>query len=185
MARFSLLLVLLMSFIFVNAQQYEPKWIGSANLLIIEGDTIAKPLEKANVKLKTAHSAGKIIFGIGNTRKKCIIEGSKSPVSINLGVPFAIIVKCKNNESDPNSFIQVIKFERTKKERKTELASINWLETVDEGNMELIPFEADSYGKSSYILTFPELIFGEYGIRILNPDTEDEKIPVFHCFGIY
>lgn len=181
----TLTIFILFSSIVINAQQFEPKWIGSANVLEIDGDTISQPLEKANVKLKTSHSAGKLIFGIGNTRTKCIIAGTKSPVSVKMAKPFAIIVKCKNNESDPSTFIQVIKLERTKNERLTELANMNWLETVTEGNMELIPFEADSYGKSSYILTFPEIIFGEYAVRILNPDNEDEKIPLFLCFGLY
>ena len=76
------------------------------------------------------------------------------------------------------------KLEEKKKERKTELANVNWLGNVSEGNMEYISFNGKRYGQSSYILTFtaPD---GEYGVRVLNPNDKDEKAPVFFCFGIH
>ena len=89
-----------------------------------------------------------------------------------------------DNASDPTSFIQVVKFEEKKKERKTELANVNWLGNVSEGNMNFIPFTGKRYGNSSYILTF-EAPEGEYGVRVLNPNKEDEKVTVFYCFGIH
>ncbi len=48
--------------------------------------------------------------------------------------------------------------------------------------MQIVPYEADVYGKSSYILTVPPLE-GEFGVRILNPNDRDEKVPVFYCYG--
>jgi hypothetical protein len=47
---------------------------------------------------------------------------------------------------------------------------------------ELVPFEADVYGKSSYILTLQPRN-GEFGVRIVNPNNLDEKVPIFNCFG--
>ena len=93
-------------------------------------------------------------------------------------------MKCKDNESDPTSFIQIVKFEEKKKERKAELSSVNWIGNVSEGNMEYVPYEADTYGKSSYILKVAP-IEGEFGVRVLNPNEKDEKVVLFYCFGAH
>lgn len=98
--------------------------------------------------------------------------------------PVTLVVKCKDNETDPKTFIQIIKFEEKRKERKTELAKQNWVGNVSEGNMTLVPFDADTYGKTSYILTMQPQE-GEFGVRILNPNVTDEKVPIFNCFGIH
>lgn len=166
------------------AQQFEPKWIGNVVLLNVEGDTIATPLEKANVQIKTTASAGRIITGIGNIRQKAVIKGAHSTVQTNSNKPIILIIRCKDNESDPTSFIQVIKFEETSKERKTEFSKVNWLDNVSEGNMKLLSYDADIYGKSSYILTISPIL-GEFGVRIVNPNDVDEKVLIFNCFGTY
>lgn len=176
--------VLLFGNIVLEAQSFEPKWVGSASALTMDSDTVAIPLEKANVKVKTSSSAGLILVGIGNVRKKCVIKGGRSTVQLAPDSMIRIIVRCKENDQDPTSFIQVIKFEEKKKERKAEIANVNWLGNVTEGDMHIIPFEADAYGKSSYLLTFPAQE-GEFGIRILNPNEIDEKVPLFQCFGVH
>jgi len=76
------------------------------------------------------------------------------------------------------------KKEEKKKERRAELANVNWLGNVSEGNMEYINFQGKRYGKSSYILTFPA-IDGEFGVKVMNPNERDEKTTVFYCFGIH
>ncbi len=163
-------------------QKFEPKWVGNVVLLNIENDTTAIPLEKANVQIKTTQSAGRLLAGIGNVRRKAIIKGAHSSVQTSPNRPIILIVRCKDNETDPSSFIQIIKFEETSKERKTELASMNWLDNVSEGNMKLVDFDADMYGKSSYILRLPPQS-GEFGVRTLNPNDTDEKVTIFYCFG--
>ena len=181
-----LFLITLFCFVFrpsnIYSQQYEPKWVGAVNILSIEGDTISVPAEKANVQIKTTQSAGKIIFDIGNIRQKGIIKGSKSPIQCDVNKPIYIVVKCKENEVDPTNFIQIIKFEETRKERRTELAMENWLGNTSELNSIIVPYEADTYGKSSYILRM-EPQEGEFGVRILNPDALDSRAPIFYCFG--
>lgn len=171
--------------LFASAQKFEPKWAGEVAVINVEGtDSAYVSTEKANVKVKTSNSAGRLLVGIGNTRRKAMIQGGQSPVQIKPQDEVVLIVRCKDNESDPTAFIQVVKFEQNKKERKTELASINWVGNVSEGNMKLMPYEADQYGKSSYILKFrPE--DGEYGVRVLNPNERDEKVTIFYCFGIH
>ena len=131
-----------------KGQQFEPKWVGQVVLLNTEnGDTIALPAEKANVQIKTSQSAGRILVGIGNVRRKVIIQGSKSTTQTHPERPVTLIVKCKDNLTDPSSFIQVIKFEETRKERRTELAKENWLGNTSEGNMKIIPFRQTHMGQ--------------------------------------
>ena len=171
--------------LFVNAQQFEPKWVGEVSIAQIQrNDTVMIPTEKANVKIKTSNSAGRLLVGIGNTRRKVVIQGGESPVRINPDGEVTLIIKCKDNESDPSSFIQIVKFENKKKERRTELSNINWVGNVSQGNMELVPYDADQYGKASYILKF-QPAEGEYGVRVLNPNEKDEKVTIFYCFGIH
>lgn len=182
-----LLIVFTLAFasLFGVGQQFEPKWVGQVVLLDTEsGDTIAIPTEKANIQVKTTQSAGRLLVGIGNVRTKVIIKGSKSNTQVHPDRPVTLIVKCKDNLTDPTTFIQVIKFEETRKERKTELANENWLGNTSEGNMKLVPFEADSYGKSSYILKLAPQS-GEFGVRVVNPDVRDEKVPILYCFGAH
>ena len=182
-----LLIVFTMAFasLLCKGQQFEPKWVGQVVLLNTEnGDTIALPAEKANVQIKTSQSAGRILVGIGNVRRKVIIQGSKSTTQTHPERPVTLIVKCKDNLTDPSSFIQVIKFEETRKERRTELAKENWLGSTSEGNMKIIPFEADTYGTSSYILKLAPQS-GEFGVIVHNPDVMDEKVPVFYCLGAH
>jgi hypothetical protein len=50
--------------------------------------------------------------------------------------------------------------------------------------MEYVPYEADTYGKSSYILKVAP-IEGEFGVRVLNPNEKDEKVVLFYCFGAH
>ena len=52
---------------YAMSQSLEPKWAGSVSLIVVDGDSIAVPAEKANVKVKTANSVGRLLVGIGNT----------------------------------------------------------------------------------------------------------------------
>ncbi len=166
------------------AQKFEPEWAGEVSVLKIDGDTIVIPTEKSIPQVKTSSSAGRLLVGIGNVRRKAVIKNGRSATQIQPDDIVTLVVKCKDNDSDPTSFIQVVKFEEKKKERKTELANENWLGNVSEGNMEFVNFNGKKYGKSSYILTF-QANEGEYGVRVLNPNDKDEKVTVFYCFGIH
>lgn len=184
MKKLTLFLFCLFFSMIAFSQNFEPKWAGEVVVLNTENDTVAIPTDKANVQVKTSNSAGRLLVGIGNTRQKIVVKGPKSATQLTPDGPLTLIVKCKDNESDPTTFIQIVKFEEKKKERRTELANINWLGNVSEGNMEYIPFEADRYGKSSYILTM-QPVEGEFGVRVLNPNDKDEKVTIFYCFGIH
>lgn len=167
-----------------RAQSFEPEWVGEVLVLTVDGDTVPTKTEKCNVQIKTSSSAARIITGFGNINQKISIKGGQSPTQIGKDKPICLIVKCKDNESDPTSFIQIIKFDAKKKERKAELAKVNWIGNVSENNMTYLPFEAKRYGKNSYLLQI-EPQEGEYGVRVLNPNERDEKILLLYCFGIH
>ena len=166
------------------AQRFEPKWVGEVAVLDCSADTVMIPTEKANVQVKTSNSAGRILFDIGNVRRKIIVKGGRSTTQLRAGEPIYLVVKCKDNETDPSGFIQVVRFEEKKKERRSELAKVNWLDNVPQGNMGFVPYTADAYGRRSYLLRI-EPQEGEFGVRILNPDEVDEKMPIFYCFGVH
>lgn len=166
------------------AQSYEPKWVGDVNIITFDTDTVAAQAEKSNVQIKTSDSAGRILFGIGNTRRKIVIKGGRSTVQLQPTDTITLIVRCKDNDYDPTSFIQVVKFEEKKKERKAEISNVNWLGSVSEGNLIYVPYQADKYGAHSYILKF-KAEHGEYGVRNFNPENVDERSMVFYCFGLH
>ena len=49
---------------YAMSQSLEPKWAGSVSLIVVDGDSIAVPAEKANVKVKTANSVGRLLVGL-------------------------------------------------------------------------------------------------------------------------
>lgn len=154
-------------------------------LQVDNGDTTSVAAEKCVPKIKTSQSAGQILLGIGNIRSNLVFKGKRSTTQLPMGdYSIKLIVKCRENDIDPSTFIQIVKFEETKKERKAELSNINWLGNVSRGDMTLIQFDAESYGKSSYLLEFP-CLEGEYGVRVRNPNEQYEKIILFYCFGIH
>lgn len=167
-----------------KAQSYEPEWVGEVTVVTLAPDTVAAASEKCNVQVKTSASAGRLLVGIGNINKKITIKGGQSPCQVAAGQPVYLVVKCKDNDNDPQSFIQVMKLEEKKKERKANLASVNWVGNVSENNMNFVPFQAKRYGKSSYLLKI-EPDAGEYGVRVLNPNERDEKVLMLYCFGVH
>lgn len=166
------------------AQQFEPKWDGEVVLLDIASDATAVMTEKSTPQVKTSSSLGRILFGIGNVRCKAVVKGPRAQTQMAPTDSVTLIVRCKDNATDPSTFIQIVKFEEKKKERRAELAKVNWVGDVSEGNAELVPFHGEKYGVSSYMLTFP-CAEGEYGVSVSNPDGQDEKTPLFYCFGIH
>ena len=89
------------------AQQFEPEWAGEVNILKIDGDTIAIQTEKSIPQIKTSSSAGRLLVGIGNVRSKAVIKNGKSTTQIKPNDVITLVVRCKDNETDPTTFIQV------------------------------------------------------------------------------
>ena len=48
----------------------------------------------------------------------------------------------------------------------------------------IIRFSGKRYGNSSYIINLEDLETGEYGVLVLNPNSNDQKRIVISCFSI-
>jgi len=49
---------------------------------------------------------------------------------------------------------------------------------------DMVLFNGNKFGTSSYIIALNNLKPGEYGIIVSNPNSRDEKRTVVSCFGI-
>ncbi|TWI14003.1 hypothetical protein IQ31_05378 [Sphingobacterium siyangense] len=47
-----------------------------------------------------------------------------------------------------------------------------------------VRFTGKKHGEKSYLLTLSNILPGEYGIVVSNPNARDEKRVVVSCFGI-
>ena len=86
-----------------------------------------------------------------------------------------LIIRAKDNTTDPNSFISIFKFDVTKKERRYQLAESGTLSKTETNNLSSVEFKAKKYGTSSYLLLLEDLQPGEYGIVIGDPNNKNEK----------
>jgi hypothetical protein len=168
---------------YAQNQIKEPNFIGEA--VIVNADNTTTKLEKQTVQIKTRAGASMYIVGVGKVKSKIQVPNAKSSVSIKKPNELKIIVRAKNNENDPLSFIQIFKFDVKGKKRLAELASAGTFSGVSENNLNYLDFEAEKYGEKSYILNVKGFKNNsEYGIYITNPDVKDEKKLVISSFGI-
>lgn len=171
--------------IMCNAQNtYEPEFIGETNLLCIaQNDTVSMALAKESAKIKSKAGASLYLTGIGSVKTRIHVEGNTSSCVAKPDCEYRLIVRSSNNNQDPNSFIQLVKFEIKKNERRCEIGKINTFKGSSSGTEGLVDYKAKRYGESSYELFF-EPTPGEYGIFLSNPDSKDEKRIIVYCFTV-
>lgn len=110
----------------VTSAPYEPEFIGETNLLCIAGtDTVVMPLEKSRGRIKSKAGASLYLTGIGSVKTRIHVPGIASSCVAKPNCTYRLIVKAADNKQDPNSFIQLIRFESKKKERRCEIGQIN------------------------------------------------------------
>lgn len=165
----------------INAE--EPEYIGEVISIQDNGETII-PLEKKSTKVKTKAGVSMYLTGIGKIKSKINIEGNTSPVVLQSNEPLTFIVKSFDNKSDPLSIISLIKFETTKKERKSELSSVGTFSGGSTNNQNYIEYTAKKYKDSSYELHVDSLAVGEYGIIVANPNTASNGNLIIACFSV-
>jgi len=151
----------------------EPNFIGEA--LLLNADETTTLLEKQTVQVTTQ---SKMVVIVQNM----VLNGCCAGVRTEAG-KIQLIVRAVDNNSDPMSIIQVIKFDVKKTKRLAELASVGY-GGAKSGKMKLVSFTGKKFGTSSYLLTIPNIGPGEYGIIVSNPNIKDEKITVVSTFGI-
>lgn len=181
---FTLLFLVLFASASSAQNSFEPEFIGETNLLCISGsDTISIPLEKKNAKIKSKAGASLYLTGIGSVKTRIHVDGNTSACIAKPECEYRLIVRCSENNQDPNSFIQLVQFEVKKNERRCEIGKINTFQGASSGTEQLVEYKAKRYGESSYELFF-EPTPGEYGVFMSNPNTIDEKTIIVYCFTV-
>ena len=151
----------------------EPEF--SEETLLLTSDSVGVLLKRENGYVKTKAGASLYLTGIGKVKSRITLEGTSSINEIKAKSNTRIIIKSKDNSTDPNSFINVFKFEIYKKERRYQLAETGTLSATKTNNLSCVDFKAKKYGESSYLIQLEDLTPGEYGIIIGDPNTQNTK----------
>ncbi len=170
------LMLSLCTTMFVKAQvtAAEPEF--SEETLLLTSDSEGVVLKRENGYIKTKAGASLYLTGIGKIKSRLTLDGSRSVNHIKAKRSARFILKAKDNTTDPNSFINIFKFEIYKnKERRYQLAEVGTLSASKTSNLASIEFKAKKYGESSYLIQLEDLEPGEYGIIIGDPNTENTK----------
>lgn len=164
----------------LTAQVTEPEFIGE--VLLLNEDSSLTKLDK---------EIGDLVSGISwstNSWDALTLEviGNKSQLRLQLK-SLQLIVRAVDNNSDPLSIISIYKFKTKKKKRKVLLSENNsgTLLKSKTHSENIIRFSGKKYGDASYIIQLTDLEIGEYGILVLNPNSNDQKRIVISCFSIY
>ena len=160
----------------------EPNFIGE--VILISPDNTPMLLEKSSVQIKTKANASTFIVGIGKAKSKITIDGPKASTRIPNSADIKLLVKAVDNASDPMSIINVFKMEASKKERKAELSSLSTFGSHSSNNLELMKFKAVKFRDSSYLITLVDMVPGEYGVTVKNPNNLDERSIIVSTFAI-
>lgn len=162
------------------AQTNEPDFIGEAYLLSDQGERT--PLDKEIA----AYTAGVSWKANSWNALSLEITGGKAQTRVTQGRPIKLIVRAKDNNSDPLSFIKVYRLKAKKKKRMTVLSEDNsgTLMKSRTHTKNQLSFIGEKYGTSSYLLTIKGVETGEYGIVVSNPNNIDEKRTIVSCFGV-
>ena len=159
----------------VNAQVTVAEPDFSEETLILTSDSTGVILKRESGYVKAKAGASLYLTGIGKVKSRLTIDGVKSVNEIKAKPTTRLIIKAKDNSTDPNSFINIFKFEINKKERRYQLAEVGTLSATKTSNLSSVEFKAKKYGESSYLIQLEDLVPGEYGIIIGDPNTQNTK----------
>ena len=143
--------------------------------LLLTSDSKGTLLTRENGTVKTKAGASLYLTGIGKVKSRLTVAGTTSKSAVQGGRTTRLIVKAKDNATDPQSFISIFKFEVKGKERRYQLAESGTLSKTESNNLSSVDYDAKRYGKNSYYLVLNDLEPGEYGIVIGDPNTENTK----------
>lgn len=152
----------------------EPEFAEETLLLVSNSEGVL--LKRENGTVKTKAGASLYLTGIGKVKSRLTLAGAKSTSSAKGAATTRLIVKAKDNSTDPNSFINIFKFEIYKnKERRYQLAEVGTLSKAETNNLSSVEFKAKKYGECSYLIQMEELTPGEYGIVLGDPNNQNTK----------
>lgn len=152
----------------------EPEF--SEETLLLTSDSEGIKLKRESGYVKTKAGASLYLTGIGKVKSRLTIDGVKSVNDVKAQRTTRLIVKAKDNSTDPNSFINIFKFDIYKnKERRYQLAEAGTLSATKTSNLASVEYMAKKYGESSYLIQLEDLEPGEYGIIIGDPNNANTK----------
>ncbi len=160
----------------LNAQNVtvsEPEFAEETVLLASDSEGVKLSRENGRIKIKAGASL--YLTGIGKVKSRLTLPGTTSTSKIKGNATTRLVIKAADNKTDPNSFISIFKFEVKGKERRYQLAEVGTLSKTERNNLSSIEYKAKKYGESSYLLLLEDLIPGEYGIVIGDPNHENTK----------
>jgi hypothetical protein len=157
----------------------EPEFVGEALLVTDSNKGIA--LDKEYGEIKSSVSLAKNSWNV----LKLYVNGGAASCRAKSG-EVKFIIRTKENDTDPLTFITIYRMKAKKKQRSVDLAvdhSDNPFVSSKTYSKDKMKFQGKKYGNSSYIIT-TKLDAGEYGIVIKNPNNVDEKSCIVSCIGI-
>lgn len=143
--------------------------------LLLTSDTTGVLLNRENATVKTKAGASLYLTGIGKVKSRLTIKGVKSASKCLGASTTRLIIKAADNKTDPNSFINIFKFEKKGNERRYQLAEAGTLSKAETNNLASIEYHAKKYGECSYFIVMEGLEPGEYGIVFGDPNNENTK----------
>ena len=180
-----LTLIVLLLFLFKglrSSSTNEPEFINSYCIMTSDDAFVVLPKENGTIK-SHQNIVSNATGGVGNVSSSVttagalagtkgmdiVLEGGHSSYVVPKDMKtISLVIKAKDNDSDPMELYRIVRFNGSKKDR-----CIQWMEfspallgTEKAQKSGYVNFIAHKYGEQSYILTFPEkeMIPGEYGI---------------------
>ena len=151
----------------------EPDFAEETLMLISDSEGVLLSRENGTIKAKAGASL--YLTGIGKVKSRLTLKGVHSLNDVKGSSTTRLIIKGKDNVTDPNSFISIFKFEVTGKERRYLLKEFGTLSKTESNNLSSVDYKAKKYGESSYLITMTNLAPGEYGIVIGDPNNANTK----------
>lgn len=160
----------------------EPEFINSYCIMTSDDSFESLPREIGTIK-SHQNIVSNATGGVGNVSSSVttagalagtkgmdiVLEGGHSSYVVPKDIKtISLVIKAKDNDSDPMELYRIVRFNGSKKDRR-----IQWMEfspallgSEKAQKIGYVNFIAHKYGELSYILTFPEkeMIPGEYGI---------------------
>ena len=111
-------------------------------------------------------SAADVLAGVEGM--DIVFNGGKSAYQVKADGDIRLLIKGENNEADPMEMYRIVRFQKSKKDRRIQWTQFEpaLLGSEKAQKAGYVAFEGHKYGEQSYLLTIPasELKSGEYGI---------------------
>jgi hypothetical protein len=111
-------------------------------------------------------SAADVLAGVEGM--DIVFDGGKSAYQVKGSGDIRLLIKGENNEADPMEMYRIVRFQKSKKDRRIQWTQFEpaLLGSEKAQKAGYVAFEGHKYGEQSYLLTIPasEVKSGEYGI---------------------